>query len=111
MTLGSAAAVHLQFMVWCTACGHRSEPDPAEQARWYGPETTVPDWGKRLVCSGCGNRNVSFVVSGTMSNLRLPHCEQTRGSPRRRHRRDQRVIGLGEPRSERRRTRLECSVT
>ena len=47
MTLGSAAAAHLQF--WCRACGYRSEPDPAEQARWYDPETTGPDWGKRLV--------------------------------------------------------------
>jgi len=50
MTLGSAAMAHLQLMVWWKACGHRSEPDPAEQACWYGPETTVPDWGKRLVC-------------------------------------------------------------
>jgi hypothetical protein len=49
MTLASAAAAHLRFMVWCKACGHRSEPKPAEQARWYGPETPVPDWGKRLV--------------------------------------------------------------
>jgi len=65
MTLGSAAAAHLQFIVWCKACGHRSEPDPAEQARWYGPDTTVPDWSKRLVCSACGSRNVSFVMSGT----------------------------------------------
>jgi len=64
-TLGSAAAAHLQLMVWCKACGHRSEPDPAEQARWHGPETTVPDWGKRLVCGKCGSRNVSFIVSGT----------------------------------------------
>ena len=50
MTLGSAAAAHLRFNVWCKACGHRSEPDPAEQAQWYGPETTVPAWGRRLVC-------------------------------------------------------------
>src|SRR5215469_4637963 len=67
MTLGSAAAAHLQFMVWCKGCGQRSEPDPAEQAQWYGPATTVPDWGKRLVCSRCGSRNVSFVVSGAWS--------------------------------------------
>ena len=30
---------------------HRSEPDPAEQTCWFGAETTVPAWGKRLVCS------------------------------------------------------------
>jgi len=33
------------------------EPDPAA--------TTVPNWGKRLVCGRYGSRNVSFVVSGT----------------------------------------------
>jgi len=44
MTLGSAAAAHLRLLVCCKACGHRSEPDPTEQARWYGPETTVLDW-------------------------------------------------------------------
>src|SRR6516162_927631 len=27
------------------------EPDPAEQARWYGPETPVLEWRERLVCS------------------------------------------------------------
>jgi len=68
MTLGSAAAAHLTFNVWCKACGHRSEPAPAEQARWYGPDTTVPAWGKRLVCSRCGSRNVSFVVNRTKHN-------------------------------------------
>ena len=64
MTLGSAAAAHVRLMVWCKACGHRSEPDPAEQARWFGPETTMPDWRRRLVCSKCGSRIVDFVVSG-----------------------------------------------
>jgi hypothetical protein len=65
MTLGSAAAARLRFMIWCKTCGHRSEPDPAEQARWYGPSTAVPDWRKRLVCSACGSRDIDFVVTGT----------------------------------------------
>ena len=64
MTLGNAAAAHLQFMVWCKACGHRSEPDPAEQARWYGPATTVPEWAGSCA-EKCGNRDVGFVVSGS----------------------------------------------
>jgi len=64
MTLGSAAAAHVRFMVWCKACGYRSEPDPGEQARWYGPETPVPDWRARLVCSQCGSRDVDMVVTG-----------------------------------------------
>jgi hypothetical protein len=37
---------------------------PVSAAR-YGADTTVPDWGKRLVCGQCGSRNVSFIVSGT----------------------------------------------
>ena len=69
MTLGSAAAAHVRLMVWCKACGHRSEPDPAEQARWFGPETTMPDWRRRLVCSKCGSRNVDFVVSGASAHF------------------------------------------
>jgi hypothetical protein len=36
MTLESATAAKLTLMVWCKACGHWSEPDLAEQARWYG---------------------------------------------------------------------------
>jgi hypothetical protein len=70
MTLGIAAAAKLCLMVWCKVCGHQSEPDPAEQARWYGPETPVPEWRRRLVCSNCGSRcNVDMVVSGTPAAL------------------------------------------
>jgi hypothetical protein len=64
MTLGSAAAAHLRLMVWCKACDHQSEPDPADQARWYGADTPVSDWSRRLVCSKCGSRDVDMVVSG-----------------------------------------------
>ena len=64
MTLGRAAAAHVRFMVWCKACGYRAEPDPSEQARWYGPETPVPDWHARLVCSQCDSRDVDMVVTG-----------------------------------------------
>ena len=63
--LGSTAEAHLRLIVWCKDCRHKVEPDPAEMAERYGAETTVPDWGKRLVCSQCGSRDVSFVVSGT----------------------------------------------
>jgi hypothetical protein len=36
-----------------------------ERATRYGPQTTVIDWKARLVCTGCGSRNVDMVVSGT----------------------------------------------
>jgi hypothetical protein len=56
MTLGNAAAAHVQLIVWRKAVGHRIEPDPAEMARKYGAETSVLDWRDRLVCSKCGSR-------------------------------------------------------
>jgi rubredoxin len=65
MTLGNAAAARVRLIVWCRACGHRVEPDAGELARRHGPETTVPDWRERLVCSRCGSRNVDMVVTGT----------------------------------------------
>jgi hypothetical protein len=65
MTLGNAAAAHVRLMVWCKACGYQREPDPTEQACWYGPEMPVPEWHRRLVCSQCGSRNVDMVVTGT----------------------------------------------
>jgi hypothetical protein len=51
MTLGNAAAARVRLIVWCKACGHRAEPDPAETAQRYGAETVVLDWRERLVSS------------------------------------------------------------
>ena len=54
MTLGNAAAARVRLIVWCKACGHQVEPDPAHMARRYGAGTGVLDWRDRLLCSGCG---------------------------------------------------------
>jgi hypothetical protein len=64
MTVGNAAAARVRLIVWCKACGHQVEPDPAEQVRRYGAETDGPGRGW-LVCSACGSRDVDMVVSGT----------------------------------------------
>jgi hypothetical protein len=32
VTLGNAAASRVRLIVWCKACGHQVEPDPAEMA-------------------------------------------------------------------------------
>jgi Zn finger protein HypA/HybF involved in hydrogenase expression len=64
MTLGSAAAAQVRLIVWCKACQHQVEPDPAEMAARYGAETSVLDWRERLVCSQCGSRQVDMVVTG-----------------------------------------------
>jgi hypothetical protein len=69
MTLGNAAAARVPLIVWCKASGHQVEPDPAEMAARYGADTPVLDWRKRLVCSGCGSRNIDIMVSGTERRL------------------------------------------
>jgi hypothetical protein len=51
--------------VWCKACQHQVEPDPALMAERYGAGTAVLDWRVRLVCSRCGGREIDMVVSGT----------------------------------------------
>ena len=61
-TLDKVTAARVRLIVWCKACGHRAEPDPAEIAQRYGVQTTVPGW---LVCSGYGSRDVDMVVTGT----------------------------------------------
>ena len=65
MTLGNAAAARVRLIVWCKACAHQVEPDPAEMARQYGAATSVLDWRDRLLCSSCGSRAVDMVVTGT----------------------------------------------
>jgi hypothetical protein len=72
MTLGNAA----RCPGWpdCLVQGvpPSGRPDPAEMAQPHGPETTVPDWRKRLVCSHCGSHEIDMVVTGTKSSKRLP---------------------------------------
>jgi hypothetical protein len=56
MTLGGAAKFGVRLIIWCKACQHQVEPDPAEMAERYGADTPVLDWRDRLVCSRCGSR-------------------------------------------------------
>ena len=63
-TLGSTATAGATIVIWCRACNHRVEPDPAAMAERYGADTTVRDWHKRLVCSACGSRDIDFVLTG-----------------------------------------------
>jgi hypothetical protein len=64
MTLGGAAAAGVRITVWCKACEHQIEPDPAELAERYGVGVSVLDWRDRLVCSRCGSRDVDMVLTG-----------------------------------------------
>ena len=65
MTLGNAANAKVRLIVWCKTCGHQVEPNPGEMAARYGPDTSVLDWRDRLVCSGCGSREIDMIVTGT----------------------------------------------
>jgi hypothetical protein len=49
MTLGAAVAAGVRLLLWCKACGHQVEPDPAKMAQRYGNTTNVLDWRERLV--------------------------------------------------------------
>jgi len=64
MTLGGAAAAGVRIIVWCKACQHQIEPDPAELAERYGVGVAVLDWHDRLVCSRCGSRDIDMVLTG-----------------------------------------------
>jgi len=65
MTLGAAAAAGVRLIVWCKACQHQVEPNPAEMATRYGAGTSVLDWREKLVRSKCGGREADMVVTGT----------------------------------------------
>ena len=67
MTFGAAAVAQVRLIVWCKACQHQVEPDPAEMAARYGAETSVLDWREKLVCSRSGGRQADMVVTGTRS--------------------------------------------
>jgi hypothetical protein len=44
MTLGGAATSGVRLIVWCKACQHQVEPNPAELAERYGAGVSVLDW-------------------------------------------------------------------
>jgi hypothetical protein len=46
MTLGNAAAAQVRLIVWCRACGHQAELDPALEAAACGADVPVPGVGR-----------------------------------------------------------------
>jgi hypothetical protein len=73
MTRGAATAAGVRLIVWCKACQHQVEPNPAEIAARYGADTPVLDWRERRVCSrvsgpaGSDHRRETF---GRLRHLR-----------------------------------------
>src|SRR5215470_10189220 len=78
MTLGNAATARVRLIVWCKACGHRVEPDPAEQAERYGAEAPVPEWREPLpsdatgCCNCCASSNNFPASAGVKMKSILP---------------------------------------
>jgi hypothetical protein len=66
MTLGGALAAKVRLIVWYKSCGHRAEPEVAEQVAQHGSVMTVIDWAAHIVCTRCGERSADFVVSGAL---------------------------------------------
>jgi hypothetical protein len=64
LTLGQGLAAKVRLIVWCKSCGHRAEPEVAEQVAQHGSVMTVIDWAARIICTRCGERSADFVVSG-----------------------------------------------
>jgi len=67
VTLGHAAKASLQLIVWCKACGHQNQTDPADVAARFGADTSLQQWRERLVCSQCGSRDVEMLLMGRRS--------------------------------------------
>jgi hypothetical protein len=65
MTLGNAAAARVRLIVWCKACGHRAEPDPAEIAKRYGARDHRSRVSRAAGVLAMRSRNIEMVVTGT----------------------------------------------
>jgi hypothetical protein len=67
LTLGHAAKASLQLIVWCKACTHQNQTDPADVAARFGADTSLQQWREPLVCSQCGSRDVEMLLMGRRS--------------------------------------------
>jgi hypothetical protein len=54
------------LIVWChdPDCRNENQADPAVVAWTFGPDLTVAEWRKRLVCSRCGSRDIEVLFMG-----------------------------------------------
>src|SRR5215472_14461422 len=77
-----AAAAQVRLIVWCKACQHQVEPDPAEMAARYGADTSVLDWRERTRlfqvrwprCRFRGDRDGAAIAPPTERSPSPPIC-------------------------------------
>jgi len=78
-TLGSTAEIHLRLIMWCEACRHQVEPDPAEMAERYGAEMTEVTTGIPAVdliqsVEGRGGHRAGVEKASGVLAVRQPRC-------------------------------------
>lgn len=59
ITLGELEREGLDVFCWCNRCSHSAAVALALLLAQLGPETTVPEVGARMRCSGCGGKDVA----------------------------------------------------
>ena len=62
VVLGDAVRDGRPLWIFCEACAHNVERNPAELARRVGYDCPVPELKHRLRCSRCGSRRVDVRV-------------------------------------------------
>ncbi len=60
--LGDAVRDRRPLWVFCEACSHGAEIDPAGLAKKLGYDCPVPELKRRMRCSRCGGRQVDVRV-------------------------------------------------
>lgn len=58
MTLGDLAEMGHDVFCWCNRCSHHATLPTPRLIGQMGPATPVPAVAARLVCTGCGGREV-----------------------------------------------------
>lgn len=58
-TLGDLIGQAVDVFCWCNRCGHSAILATTGLAAQMGPAMPVPMVARRLVCTGCGSRDVA----------------------------------------------------
>ena len=58
-TLAHMIEQRLEVFCWCNRCGHWAVLPSLQLARQMGPAMAVPLVAARLVCAGCGARDIA----------------------------------------------------
>src|SRR6516165_203263 len=98
MTLGNAANAKVRLIVWCKACSHQVEPDPAEMARQYGAPGPASSIGATDLSVPRAVAGKWIWSSSELSGDSSPSDERAtyrRGRPARRARPGARSSGVG----------------